>query len=93
MRGRQIRDTASGGRREARYGVFLSVHHRKEEKHVTLHKLPCDEYVGHIAKPPAPGTYMLHKDHSKLDKAIETASKLSLNWHARIRTCRECWKK
>ena len=95
MRGqrRQIRDMASGRKREARYSVFLSVHHRKAEKHVTLHKLPCDTYSEHKAIPPRSGTYTLHKDHSKLDKAIESASKLALNWHAGIRTCKECWKK
>lgn len=95
MRGqrRQVRDVASGRKREARYGIFLSIHHKKDEKHVMLHKLPCDTYVEHSAKPPAPGTYTLSKDHTKLEKAIEDASKLSLNWHAGIRTCQACWKK
>lgn len=93
MNGRQIRDTSAKGKREARYGVFLNVHHRKDEKHVTLHKLPCSDYVEHAVKPSAAGTYTLRKGHSRFNEAIKDASRLSLNWHANIRACRECWKK
>ena len=93
MRGRQTRDTSAKGKDEAKYGVFLNVHHRKEEKHVTLHKLPCNDYIEHSLTPPAAGTYTAHKVHSKFDEAIKSASKLALNWHANIRTCKECWKK
>ena len=90
---RALRDVSAAGKREARYGVFLNIHHRKDEKHVMLHKLPCSDYIEHTKKPSVAGTYTAHKDHANLDKAIEHASELSLNWHAGIRTCRECWKK
>ena len=93
MHGRQIRNMASGGKREARYGVFLNIHHKKNEKHVTLHKLPCNDYIEHIKKTPAAGTYALHKHHVNFDTAVKDASKLALNWNANIRTCKECWKK
>ena len=90
---RQTRDTSAKSKNEARYGVFLNVHHRKDEKHVTLHKLPCDDYTENSLTAAYGDAYTLHTAHSRFDKAIKDASKLSLNWHANIRACKECWDK
>jgi len=92
MERRQIRNTSSMSKREARYGVFLNIHHKGIDKHITLHKLPCFDYRHLCGKGPNPGTFISHKDFTHFHEAVKTASKWSLDWHAHIKPCRKCKK-
>jgi len=90
---RKLRNIASMGKREARFGVFLNVHHAGAQKHVMLHKLPCVDYRHLCAKGANPDTFISHKDFRHFHEAIAHASRLSLDWHAHIKPCKTCRKK
>jgi hypothetical protein len=92
MHRRQVRGAESMGGREARYGVFLNIHHKSADKHVMLHKLPCFDYRHLCAKGANPGTYISHKDFVHFHEAVKKASKWSLDWHAHIKPCKKCQK-
>ena len=71
------------------YGLFLCIH--PAQKKLTLHKLPCMHYKAHLKQGNAKGMYTFHKNCRNIQKLIEKASEWSLEWHAPIMPCKDCF--